>query len=136
MLYFNRSEDRGQTWLPHPTRLDRHGKDAATYGFQLWHDAAGHVYAAWLERRKTGDSIRFNRSSDYGATWLDADVRIDSDNAGKGERGLGYPRRSADTTGKLYVVWSSDQKTGYQLFLNRSTDHGATWLPREIQITR
>jgi hypothetical protein len=136
MLYFNRSEDRGQTWLPHPTRLDRHGKGARTYGFQLWNDAPGHVYAAWLERGKTEDSIRFNRSSDYGATWLDADVRIDSDNAGKGESSLRYPRRSADTTGKLYVVWSSDQKTGYKLFLNRSTDHGATWLPREIQITR
>jgi hypothetical protein len=90
----------------------------------------------WLERGEKEDSIRFTRSSDYGATWLDADVRIDSDNAGKGESSLRYPRRSADTTGKLYVVWSSDQKTGYKLFLNRSTDHGATWLPREIQITR
>lgn len=135
-LYFNRSDDRGLTWLPHPIRLDHHGKDARSYGFQLWNDDAGHVYTVWLERGEKADSIRFNRSSDYGATWLDADVRIDSETTGTGERGLRHPRMSADATGKLYVVWSGDREGEYRLFLNRSTDHAATWLPREIQITR
>jgi hypothetical protein len=43
---------------------------------------------------------------------------------------------SADGTGKLYVVWSGDREGEYRLFLNRSTDHATTWLPRELQITR
>jgi len=135
-LYFNRSDDRGRTWLPHPIRLDHHGKDAKSYGFQLWNDDAGHVYIVWLERGEKEDSIRFNRSSDYGATWLDADVRIDSDSVGIGKRGLLYPRMSADTTGKLYIVWSGDREGENRLFLNRSTDYGTTWLSREIPITR
>jgi hypothetical protein len=94
------------------------------------------VYIVWLERGEKEDSIRFNRSSDYGATWLDADVRIDSDSVGIGKRGLLFPRMSADTTGKLYIVWSGDREGEYRLFLNRSTDYGTTWLSREIPITR
>ncbi len=135
-LYFNRSEDRGRTWLPHPIRIDHHGKDATSNGFKLWNDDAGHVYMLWLERGEKEDSIRFNRSRDYGATWLDADVRLDSDSPGRGEGGSRFPRLSVDGSGRLYVVWSSDRASGYKLFLNRSSDHGATWLAREIQITR
>ncbi len=135
-LYFNRSEDRGRTWLPHPIRIDHHGKDATSHGFKLWIDDAGHVYMVWLERGEKEDSIRFNRSRDYGATWLDGDVRLDSDSPGRGEGGSRFPRMSTDGSGRLYVVWSGDRAGGYKLFLNRSTDHGATWLAQEIQITR
>ncbi len=135
-VYFNRSLDRGTTWLPHPIRLDHHGPDTFSYAMRLGHDDTGHVYVVWWEGAKDKGTVHFARSSDAGATWPDKDVRLDGEGAGKGKEGSRFPWLSADGTGRVYVAWSSDQTGVLKLYLNRSTDHGATWLPREIRITR
>jgi hypothetical protein len=135
---FNRSLDRGKTWFPRAIRLDHHEKDMFSYALKLRSDDEGHVYAVWWERGQKGvkDSIHFNRSVDYGATWLEKDLRLDSEGPGKGTDGSRFPWIDSDGKGTVYVVWSSDQNGTLDIFLNRSTDHGQTWLPREIQITR
>jgi hypothetical protein len=132
-LYFNRSLDRGANWLLRPMRLDHHGPEAITWAPRLANDEVGHVYAAWWEGKEaTKGSIRFNRSDDHGATWLEREQTLES---GQGKDGPRFPWLTVDTQGGVYVVWSSDRRGRYQLYLNRSTDHGKTWLPQDILIT-
>jgi hypothetical protein len=132
-LYFNRSLDRGATWLLQPIRLDHHGPKEITFAPRLANDDAGHVYAAWWEGPEaTKGSVRFSRSDDSGATWLNKEQVLDT---GHGENGPRFPWLSADGQGGVYIVWSSDRSGRYQLFLNRSTDHGKTWLSQDIKIT-
>jgi hypothetical protein len=136
-IYFNRSLDKGRTWLPRPIRLDHHGKDIFSYAVKLRSDEDGHVYVVWWEREKDRkDTVRFNRSLDQGTTWLEKDLRLDSDGPGKGKEGARFPGIASDGTGSVYVTWSGDQQGTFDLFLNRSTDHGLTWLPKEVQVTR
>ncbi len=132
-LFFTRSLDQGATWLLQPIRVEHHGPEALTYAHRLAHDDAGHVYVAWWEGTgPTKGSVRFNRSDDYGATWLEKEQILDS---GQGKEGPRFPWLSADGQNGVYVVWSSDRSGRYQLYLNRSRDHGKTWLPKDIQIT-
>ena len=132
-LYFTRSLDRGATWLSKPIRIDRHGPKEIAYAPRLAHDEAGHVYATWWEGPEaTKGSIRFRRSEDFGATWLNNEQILD---AGQGKDGPRFPQLSAEGQGGVYIVWSSDRTGRYQLYANRSMDHGKTWLPKDVQIT-
>jgi hypothetical protein len=138
-IYFTRSVDRGSTWLLPPTRLDYHGQEATSGAVRLAHDEAGHLYVVWWNLRQDNTStILFNRSDDFGNTWLPKPIRLDTDPEKKNGKPLGprFPRISTDGNGTVYVTWSSDRDGQYQVFLNRSTDHGATWLRREIQVVR
>ena len=87
---------------------------------------------AWAERetQKTGTAIRFNRSSDYGESWLPWPIRLSNE---VGQKGVRLPRMSVGADGAIDVVWSGEGRL--KLFFNRSTDHGDTWLPKEMQIT-
>ena len=130
-LYFNRSLDKGVTWLPHAIRLDRHAPNEITRGHRLAHDDSGHVYAAWAQGSETKVTVRFRHSDDYGATWTEKDQILDS---GQGKDGPRVPWLTADGKGSVYVVWSSDRTGRYHLYLNRSLDHGRTWLPQDVRI--
>jgi hypothetical protein len=132
-LYFTSSPDRGITWLHRPRQLDHHGRDASSESARLANDDDGHVYVAWGEKGQTMESILFNHSSDAGETWLPRPLRL---NSGGTKTRVRVPRMSVDGRGTVYVVWSSDRNGKLDLFLNRSTDHGATWLPQELQVTR
>ncbi len=132
-IYFTRSLDRGATWPIHPIRIDHHEPLAITWAPKLANDNEGHVYAAWWEGTEpTKGSVRFNRSDDYGATWLEREQILDK---GLGKDGPRFPWLRVDEQGVVYVTWSSDRTGRYRLYLNRSTDHGKTWLPQDIQIT-
>lgn len=130
-LYFNRSLDKGKTWLLNPIRLDRHGPKEITYAPRLAHDDAGHVYVTWWQGTDVKGSVRFTRSDDNGTTWPEKEQILDS---GQGKDGPRFPWLSADGKSSVYVVWSSDRTGRYQLYLNRSLDHGKSWLPQDIQI--
>jgi hypothetical protein len=132
-LYFTRSLDRGATWMTQPIRVDRQKPGELNYAHRLAHDDAGHVYAAWWQGSEaTKGSIRLNMSKDYGATWLDDELVLDS---GAGPEGPRFPWLAADGDGGVYVVWSSDRSGRYQLYMTRSTDHGKSWSARDIKIT-
>lgn len=132
-IHFTRSVDRGTTWLLRPRQVDRHGSDATSESARLANDDDGHVYVAWGEQGKTTTSVLFNRSSDAGETWLPRPIRLDGGGTTTRAR---VPRMSVDGKGTINVVWSGNRGGKFDLFLNRSTDHGETWLAQEVQITR
>jgi hypothetical protein len=132
-LYFTRSLNRGANWLPEAIRLDHHGEKAITWAPSLANDDDGHVYAVWWEGTgPTEGSVRFTRSSDYGATWLEKEQILDK---GLGKEGPRWPTLTIDAEGVVSIFWSSDRSGQYQLYMNRSTDHGQTWLPQPLKIT-
>jgi hypothetical protein len=131
-LYFTRSLDRGATWIPEATRLDHHSKAAIAWAQTLAHDEAGRVYTAWWEGTgPTEGTLRFKRSTDYGANW-EAEQVLD---AGLGKEAPRFPVLTVDREGVVYLVWSSARSGNYQLYLNRSTDHGQTWLREPLKLT-
>lgn len=130
-LYFTRSLNRGTTWLPEAIRLDRHQEPAITWAPSLANDDDGHVYVAWWEGAGPNEgTIRFRRSADYGATWQEEQI-LDPK---LGKEGPRFPVLKVDGDGVVYLVWSSDRGGNYQLYLNRSTDYGKTWLPEPYKL--
>ena len=76
-IYFRRSTDRGQTWLP-AVRLDRDGAGVAESLFpQVATDSEGRVVVVWQDDREGLFRIYLNASQDSGRTWLAKDVRLD-----------------------------------------------------------
>jgi hypothetical protein len=103
-IYFNHSADDGTTWQPVDTRLDTGNQSGAGSSWQQ--QIAGSddsVYATWLHQNDTtGDTSTFlNRSSDRGATWLPAAVRMNQDG---GIGACNIPTVAASKHG-AYVAW-------------------------------
>ncbi|HEX6851299.1 MAG TPA: sialidase family protein, partial [Candidatus Polarisedimenticolaceae bacterium] len=85
----------------------------------------GRVYLAYTSDNGTALEIRFNRSTDFGATWQAADVVI----ATPPRTGIDYDnpqdaqRLEATADGTVYVAWSGDNNVK----LRKSSDFGVTW---------
>ncbi|MBI5116113.1 exo-alpha-sialidase [Candidatus Poribacteria bacterium] len=134
-IYFSRSLDYGATWLSSDIRLDTGGAGPSTkksYYPQISSDSAGHVYVTWQDSRSGQPRIYFNRSSDYGATWLPSDIHLDKNVAGGSASEL--PQISSDSAGNVYVTWQDSRDGQADIYFNRSSDYGATWLPNDIRL--
>ncbi len=132
-IYFNRSLNGGRSWLSTDVRLDPNGEiNAQNPAIAADGDA---VHVAWSDARSSlASDIYFNRSLDAGTTWLPAEVRLD---VGQ----LSSPNKNSfDATvvlGRLAVIvaWiDTGGPTSQDIFLNRSLDQGATWLPDPVQV--
>lgn len=133
-----KSTDGGKTW-----------SDGASIGFngaadqdKPWpatHPSKPYVYVTWTQFDTYGSkdpnkhsNIMFSGSTDGGKTFSPA-VRIneksgdclDSDNTTEGA----VP--AVDKQGRIYVAWAY----AGQIYLDRSTDGGKTWLAHDIDVT-
>src|SRR5687768_6371957 len=130
-VFFNRSLDGGDTWLPADVRVDT--TPAGGLGALIPQVAAegANVYVVWQDRRDGLPDVRFNRSADAGTTWLLADVRLDSGLAGAA---ASREPRIAVAGPHLYVVWEDARNGATDVYFNRSLDGGATWLPSDARL--
>ena len=95
--------------------------------------AGNRVFVVWRDNRNgMNTDIWFRSSADGGATW-GAEVRLDTD--GAGTHASEEPSLAADAEGNVYVAWQ-DVRAGssYDIYFNRSADHGATWLPTDARV--
>ncbi|MHC5063295.1 MAG: hypothetical protein ACYTG5_04910 [Planctomycetota bacterium] len=93
------------------------------------------VYVVWEDRRGgpsglSGD-IYFNRSIDGGATWLAADLRLDTDLPGAASSSSPQIAVIGDS---VYVTWIDGRNFTTDIYFNRSKDGGVTWLAADIQL--
>lgn len=130
-IYFNRSTDRGTTWLRSDIRLDTDVAGAKTsYGPQIAASDSA-VYVTWMDDRNGRNDIYFNRSSDRGTTWLRSDLRLNKDQAGAVHSN--NPQIvAADSS--VYVTWGDSRNGNLDTFFNRSTDRGTTWLRFDVRV--
>lgn len=135
-IYFNVSPDGGATWRTADVRLNTNALGTAASSRPAIAASDSSVYVAWQDDRNGNGDIYFNRSTDNGTTWLASDVRVDTDPPGSG---YSFSPAIAASGSSVYVLWPDDRKTllssqGEDVFFNRSTDAGATWLASDVQL--
>ncbi|MCI0362437.1 MAG: hypothetical protein L0Y44_05685 [Phycisphaerales bacterium] len=133
-IHCKTSFDHGQTITAAPARVD---STPAPFGFvdpRIAMDDKGNVYAVW-KRNLTFTSqteLWFSRSTNAGLNW-EPDVRIDHATVPIGI--VSPPQIAADQLGNVYVVWSDTRLSNkWRVFLQRSSDFGATWLADDIRV--
>ncbi len=132
-VYFNRSLDAGSTWLPADIRLDVGDPPGNETSAAPQIAAAGaSVYVTWEDVRNGRGDIYFNRSLDAGATWLTQDVRLDVGSA-PGAAISAVPRIACSGS-SVYVAWQDFRNGDEDIYLNRSLDGGASWLPTDVRL--
>jgi hypothetical protein len=132
-LVFRRSTDYGATWTSEPRLLYEKRPFPTLYGqFHLKSGENGRVYLLW---QVVGFAwgLLFMQSSDGGMTWPSAPIRLATlPQADPGVHGVAFETRGSN----LYVAWDIGPKLPSEIFLNRSTDFGRTWLAQEVQVTK
>ena len=102
-VYFRHSADGGVTWPGTDVRLDTDAAGAHPSELpSVAVDAAGTVLVAWQDVRLVAYDIYANRSTDFGAHWLAADVRVDTDPYAHDSL---HPTALSLGAGEFAVVW-------------------------------
>ena len=123
-IFFNGSTDGGATWLSSDVQLDTDGKGVKASVQPRIASDGSNVTVVWQDLRNGREDLYSNSSSDNGATWLAVDVRIDTDTAG---RASSKNQRLLRSGNAVHVVWQDGRHAGSDIYLNSSSDGGATW---------
>ena len=115
-MAFRVSADGGRTFGP--VRYLRPNIEGGQFDPQLATDAAGDVFASWMDGKSR---IMFSRSSDHGRTWTAA--RIASHGAGWGD----HPWLGVSPNGERIVIGFNHAAS----WVAQSHDGGASWLPAQ-----
>jgi hypothetical protein len=140
-MKFVMSPDGGATW-ERPSKVLNRGQQGLSG--DLAADGQGNVYATWYDERRRprgtpgpegrAFDIYFNRSQDFGRTWLTEDVPLTGTEPGAQGRGF-QPRLQSDGKGGVYIAWVETRTGRTEIFFRASHDHGKTWDP-EINVSR
>jgi hypothetical protein len=130
-VFFSRSTNGGATFsapvqLPTPT-----GSTFVAAEPQI--AASGsNVYVIWRDNRSGSFDIYLRRSNDSGATFA-AEQRIDVGTPAGAS--ASFSARIAAQDRGVWVVWVDDRDGGsFDIWMNRSTDSGATWLASAVKL--
>jgi hypothetical protein len=122
-VYFNYSHDGGVTWQVNDIRLDTDAPGTlSSYHLQLAAEG-DQVNVVWVDN---GD-IYSNFSTDGGATWQPAQIRVDTDTT-PFPNVAGSPRLAVDGT-NVYVVWEDSRNGESDIYFNQSFDAGGNFGP-------
>jgi hypothetical protein len=123
--------DGGLTWSAADVRLDTDVAGAAgSWRPVLW--ASGTTFvAAWEDQRAGLGDVRASRSTDGGATWLAADLRLDTDAAGAA---LSTSVTITGSGTNVYVAWQDTRAGGFDVRFNASVDGGASWMSSDVRL--
>lgn len=131
-IYFNRSLDGGNTWLASDKRLNTNFAGSSLCKSPQIAASGNAVYVVWEDDRSGLGDIYFNRSLNNGTSWLFRDVRLDRDVAGSGNS---FTPQVAASGNAVCVVWGDSRNAfDWDIYANRSTNNGSSWLPSDIVI--
>jgi hypothetical protein len=135
-IFFQYSVDGGVTWQATDKRLDTDAPGNGESGGVRLASGVNSVYAVWYDTRDGNGDIRFNRSTDGGATWQVSDTRLDSDGAGAN---ASFMPDLACVDSNVYVVWSDRRNVSAasnheDIYAAVSHDAGATWPAGNIRL--
>ena len=130
-VFVARSTDSGATWS---TPLQLSTPAGASFVAAQPHIAAAgtNVFVTWRDNRSGSLDVFLRASTDSGATF-GAEMRMDTGTPA-GSSSSFDPAIAASGTA-AWVVWIDDRDTGsFDVWMNRSTDNGATWLANAVQL--
>lgn len=130
-VYFTRSIDGGMSWQAPDVRLDTDASGTAQSLAPQMVTSGKSVFVTWHDDRNGNSDLYFNRSLDGGATWLPADVRLDTDGAGSA---ASINPQIAVSDSSIFVVWHDYRNGSLDIYFNRSLDDGTTWLPSDVRL--
>ena len=92
-------------------------------------DHNGGVYAVWIDDRNsaTVNNVYFNRSSDYGQTWLANDILLNS----TGSANNGKISIHADKSGHVYIPWVAGDSA---MRIMVSADFGQSFIAHTLDV--
>ncbi len=92
------------------------------------------AYVVWRDNRSgQGTDIYLRTTADGGVTWPGTDVRLDTD--APGAHASEEPSVAADAAGNVLVAWQDVRMNdAYDIYINRSTNFGAAWLPADLRV--
>lgn len=132
-IYFNRSEYPGTAWMSSDARLDTGDSAGANRSRNPQICCVGkYVYVIWEDKRNGQEDIYFNVSSDFGASWLRSDKRIDT-----GDTAGAYVSEDPQfccSGSYVYAVWMDRRNGNYDIYFNRSMDYGVTWRSSDVRL--
>jgi len=123
IIRFAKSSDSGSTWGA-PVNIS--GTSGGT-GSNLVVGSDGIIHVVWSQ-----GGVRYDRSTDGGVSFgTDVQIRTATLN--------GFPFICADysdrpTRGNLYVVWSDNSGGTYDVWFQRSTNSGTSWLATPVRV--
>lgn len=128
--YVNRSWDAGNSWRG---SIDLAGGlgGASPQGTTLAADNSGGVYVAWFDARHGAFDLFIRRSLVNGDPPWSTEQRLDGDALGVSSS---FNVAIAADAGNVLVSWTDDRNGKDQIFTNRSTDQGTTWLASAVQV--
>jgi hypothetical protein len=132
-IYFNYSTDGGVNWQSSDIRLDSDDIPGAKASVDPQIACSGNnVYVVWEDNRNGAPDIYFNYSTDGGAHWQKPDYRLDTgDTAGANQS---YRPQITCSENNVYAVWYDDRNGLNDIYLNYTTDYGATWQSSDIRL--
>ena len=125
-IYFNRSADQGQTWMPVDVQVntDTGAFPVGCPKIALAEDLSGRVYVGWTDFRNGVASIRLNRSLTSGQTWLSSDTQVNQSSPATPTLAFGS---LAGRGSNVYVTWFENRNGADDIYFHRSTDFGASF---------
>jgi len=94
-------------------------------------DGGAKLHLAWSDDRGGFRRIFYTNSTDAGATWSpDWDVCGCPGTANAYDPAIGVDRSGGAYNGSVYIVWRETAGADADVYLRRSPDRGASWLPR------
>lgn len=124
-IYFNRSDDSGTSWKTTQSLDDYDASGSISLLPQISSDNGGHVYVTWYDYRNGSSDIYLNYSGNNGESWL-GNTRLNT--SAQGASSSHSPRITSNDIGDVYVVWADRRNGAPDIYLNRSSDHGKTWI--------
>ncbi|MEM7204167.1 MAG: sialidase family protein [Planctomycetota bacterium] len=106
-MRFNRSLDRGATWLAQDVQVNRDPGGLANHILPALAVVGDSVYLAWQDYRDLSAEIYLNRSADRGTTWLPRDLRLNTDPVAR----VNHKRVAlAATAAGVFAAWEDDRR--------------------------
>ena len=131
-VYYNRSPDRGRSWLSSAVRLDTGTDVGSSYSNLPRLVASGDtVWAVWIDGREGRDLVYANGSFDGGLTWLASAIPLG------GESAFRIDSLELAALGDVFcaVWWESHGLEQSGIVQARSLDGGRTWDPPGAVVT-
>jgi hypothetical protein len=96
----------------------------------------GVAVVLWLDERNGRANVYASRSGDSGATWLSADLRLQTNTPGAT---TAMSLTAATSDGKVFAAWEDERDIGMtsvslDIYANYSLDGGLTYQPADVRL--